>query len=61
MFTDLVEETIKRIEATEGRTRSRDAKTQASFEHAVMLLLLDLWKSAYSNKTLIRQLNLLLN
>ncbi len=48
MFTDLVEETIKRIEATEGRTRSRDTKAQASFEHAVMLLLLDLWKSAYS-------------
>lgn len=48
MFTALVQETIKRIEATEGRSRSRKVQDQVHFEHAVKLLLLDLWKSVHS-------------
>lgn len=48
MFHDLVKETVKRIEAKEGRARSRAAKQQASFEHAVRLFILDLWKSVHS-------------
>lgn len=48
MFTELVQETIKRIEATEGRSRSRKAQDQVHFEHAVKLFLLDLWKSVKS-------------
>lgn len=48
MINDLVEETVKRIETTEGRTRSRAAAQQASFEHAVRLFILDLWKSVHT-------------
>ena len=48
MITELIAEVVKRIEATEGRSRSRDDNAQASFEYAVALLLIDLWKSVHS-------------
>ena len=48
MLHDLIAETVKRIEAREGRTRSRGVKAQACFTHAVTVLLTDLWHSIYA-------------
>lgn len=48
MITELIADVVKRIEATEGRSRSRDDNAQASFEYAVALLLIDLWKSVWT-------------
>jgi len=48
MFEELVREVILLIEKTEGRTRNRTNTAQISFEHAVRVMLLDLWKSIQS-------------
>ena len=39
MLDELTQEVIKRIEASEGRSRSRTANEQPRFEHAVYVLL----------------------
>ena len=48
MFDELVEEVTRRIEATEGRERSRRQTDQQCFEHSVKVTLVDLWKSVRS-------------
>ena len=48
MFEELVREVILLIEKTEGRSRKRKHDAQLSFEHAVHVILLDLWKSIHS-------------
>ena len=48
MLDELTQEVIKRIEASEGRSRSRKAEDQPRFEHAVHVLLTDLWKAVKS-------------
>ncbi|NCV67788.1 MAG: hypothetical protein EBW61_08400 [Rhodobacteraceae bacterium] len=48
MFEELVREVILLIEKTEGRTRNRTNTAQIRFEHAVHVILLDLWKSIHS-------------
>ena len=48
MIAELIKEVIKRIEASEGRSRSRKAEDQPRFEHAVHVLLTDLWKAVKS-------------
>ena len=48
MIDELIKEVIKRIEASEGRSRSRKAEDQPRFEHAVHVLLTDLWKAVKS-------------
>lgn len=48
MFEELIKEVIKLIEATEKRARSRAFGPQKNFEHAVKVILLDLWKSVKS-------------
>ena len=45
---ELTQEVTKRIEASEGRFRSRKAEDQLRFEHAVRVLLTDLWKAVKS-------------
>ena len=45
---ELTEEMAQRIEATEGRKRSRTADEQLRFKHAVQVLLVDLWKAVKS-------------
>ena len=42
MISELTKEVIKRIEATEGRERSRKQQDQLRFEHSVRIVLLDL-------------------
>ena len=42
---ELIKETISKIKNYETRSRSRNSKAQASFEHAVKIILLDLWKA----------------
>ena len=56
MISELTKEVIRRIEATEGRSRSRRPDDQLRFEHAVGIVLLDLWKSVKS--TPIRECNI---
>lgn len=46
MIDELIDETIRRIEATEGRSRSRAEKPKISFDHAVRHVLLELWKAS---------------
>ena len=48
MIDELIKEVIKRIEASEGRSRSRTTDEQQRFEHAVYVLLADLWKAVKS-------------
>jgi len=48
MIAELTKEVIKRIEASEGRSRSRKVEEQLRFEHAVYVLLTDLWKTVKS-------------
>ena len=48
MFNELVDEITRRIEATEGRERSRRQTDQQCFEHSVKVTLVDLWKSVRS-------------
>ena len=45
---ELIKETVKRIEAKEGRSRSRTADEQLRFEHATRVLIVDLWKAVRS-------------
>ena len=45
VMDELIKEVSKRIEASEGRSRSRTADERLRFEHAVRLLLIDLWKA----------------
>ena len=45
MFDALVDEVTRRIEATEGRERTRRQTDQQCFEHSVKVILVDLWKS----------------
>ncbi len=45
---EFTKEVIKRVEASEGRKRSRTADEQLRFEHAVHVLLTDLWKAVKS-------------
>ena len=45
---ELIEETISKIENYETRSRARNPKAQANFEHAVKVILLDLWRSEHS-------------
>ena len=44
---DLVKETISKIENYETRARARNSKTQVNFEHAVKVILFDLWKASF--------------
>ena len=46
MIDELIDETIRRIEATEGRSRSRAEKPKAGFDHAVRHILVELWKAS---------------
>ena len=46
MIEELINETISRIEGTEGRARSRAEKPKASFDQAVRYILLELWKAS---------------
>jgi hypothetical protein len=46
MIEELIDETIRRIEDTEGKARSRSEKPKASFDHAVRHILLELWKAS---------------
>ena len=46
MIDELIDETIRRIEAKEGRSRSRAEKPKVSFDHAVRHILLELWKAS---------------
>ena len=46
MIDELIDETIRRIEAAEGRSRSRAEKPKVSFDHAVRYILLELWKAS---------------
>lgn len=46
MIKELIIETIARIEATEGRSRSRSKNAKTSFDHAVKHILLELWKAS---------------
>ena len=48
MFDELVREVTLLIEKTEARSRVRTHNAQISFEHAVHVILLDLWKSIHS-------------
>ena len=48
MISELTQEVIRRIEAIEGRERSRRQQDQLRFEYSVGLVLLDLWKSVKS-------------
>ena len=48
MFSEITQEVIKRIEVSEGRARSRKLDDQLRFEHAVNVLMLDLWRSVHS-------------
>ena len=48
MFDELVKELISRIEGTEGRNRSRNDVAQKHFNHAVSVLVTDLWKACKS-------------
>lgn len=48
MFEELIKEIIKLIEASETKSRSRTESAQINFEHAVGVILLDLWKSVKS-------------
>jgi len=41
---ELIKETISKIESYETRARARDPKAQVNFEHAVKVILFDLWK-----------------
>ena len=45
---ELVKETISKIENYETRSRSRGSKAQVNFEHAVKVILFDLWKAEHS-------------
>ena len=45
---ELITETVKRIEAKEGRSRSRTADEQLRLEHATRVLIVDLWKAVKS-------------
>ena len=56
MISELTKEVIRRIEATEGRSRSRRPDDQLRFEHAVGIVLLDLWRAVKS--TPIRECNI---
>ena len=48
MLDELTQEVTKRIEASEGRSRSRTADEQLRFEHATRVLIVDLWKAVRS-------------
>ena len=44
-ISDLVNETISKIERFETRKRNRDANTKLRFEHSVRTIIIDLWKA----------------
>ena len=48
MIAELTKEVTRRIEASEGRSRSRTTDEQLRFEHAVQVSLVDLWKAVKS-------------
>ena len=48
MIDELIKEVTKRIEASEGRSRSRKSEDQQRFDHATHVLLTDLWKAVMS-------------
>jgi hypothetical protein len=48
MIAELIKEVTKRIEASEGRSRSRTTDEQLRFKHAIHVLLTDLWKAVKS-------------
>ena len=48
MFDELVTELISRIEGTESKARSRNDLAQKHFDHAVRVLVTDLWKGSKS-------------
>ena len=48
MIAELIKEVTKRIEASEGRSRSRTTDEQLRFKRAVYVLLTDLWKAVKS-------------
>ena len=48
MIAELIKEVTKRIEASEGRSRSRTTDEQLRFRHSIHVLLTDLWKAVKS-------------
>lgn len=45
---ELIKETISKIENYETRARARNPKAQLNFEHAVKVIIFDLWRSEHS-------------
>jgi len=45
---ELIKEAISKIENYETRARARSPKAKANFEHAVKVILVDLWKAEHS-------------
>ena len=48
MFEELLREIILLIEKTECKSRKRSQAAQLNFEHAIKIILLDLWRAEYS-------------
>ena len=47
-ITDLIKETVSKIQQYESRSRARSANAQQSFEYAVTAILIDLWKVSFT-------------
>ena len=47
-ITDLIKETVSKIQQYETRKRARSAKPQQRFEYAVTAILVDLWKASFT-------------
>lgn len=47
-ITDLIKETVSKIQQYETRERARSAKAQQSLEYAVTAILVDLWKASFT-------------
>ena len=47
-ITDLIKETISKIQQYEPRERARSTNAQQNFEYAVTAILIDLWKASFT-------------
>ena len=47
-ITDLIKETISKIQQYESRERARSTNAQQNFEYAVTAILIDLWKASFT-------------
>jgi hypothetical protein len=47
-ITDLIKETISKIQQYESRERARSTNAQQNFEYAVTAILVDLWKASFT-------------